>query len=125
MRQTDPAPLQPSRRACPEQGRRARAGPCRRDGWTAARQLAFLTILAQTRSVSRAAAATGMSRESAYRLRARDPDGLFALLWKRAMQPRPGPRLRQVDQGHRPVALAAPATEGKGRAPKLAARSTS
>ena len=48
------------------------------DGWTPARQLRFLEFLARTRSVTRAAAAAGMSRESAYRLRKRDPHGLFA-----------------------------------------------
>ena len=62
----------------------------RRDGWTAERQLLFLDALAQTRSVTRAAASVGMSRESAYRLRNRS-DGLFALLWDRTLQPVPVP----------------------------------
>jgi hypothetical protein len=57
----------------------------RRDGWTPARQLRFLDTLARTRSVTRAAAAAGMSRESAYRLRARDPNGLFAAAWDRVL----------------------------------------
>lgn len=66
----------------------------RRDGWTGERQLAFLTVLGRTRSVTKAAAAAGMSRESAYRLRARRPGGLFATLWDRAVQaPRPIVRL--------------------------------
>ena len=43
-------------------------------------------MLARTRSVTRAARAAGMSRESAYRLRNRDPDGLFAAAWDRALQ---------------------------------------
>ena len=64
---------------------RTRARPRRPEGWTAARQLAFLDALAATRSVTAAAAAAGMSRESAYRLSARDPGGLFALLWTRAL----------------------------------------
>lgn len=59
--------------------------PPRANGWTSARQLLFLAALARTRSVTRAAAAAGMSRESAYRLRARDPHGLFAALWDRAI----------------------------------------
>jgi hypothetical protein len=59
----------------------------RRDGWTAERQLRFLDTLGRTRSVTSAARATGMSRESAYRLRARSAGALFALLWDRAMQP--------------------------------------
>jgi hypothetical protein len=69
------------RKACPQP---------RRDGWTAARQLAFLHALAGTRSISRAAEAAGMSRESAYRLRARDPHGLFAAIWDLALAPAPG-----------------------------------
>ncbi|WP_114227421.1 MULTISPECIES: hypothetical protein [Sphingomonas] len=62
---------------------------CRRDGWTVARQLAFLDSLARTRHVGTAAAAAGMSREGAYRLRDRQPDGLFAAMWQRAMTPPP------------------------------------
>lgn len=53
----------------------------RRDGWTAERQLAFLGELARTRSVTRAARAVGMSRESAYRLRGRPTGALFAAAW--------------------------------------------
>lgn len=69
------------RRACPERSRR--------DGWTPGRQLRFLDALAHTRSVTKAAAFAGMSRESAYRLRARSGGGLFALLWERAFQHEP------------------------------------
>lgn len=58
--------------------------PTRRDGWTAERQLRFLDALARTGSIVRAAASTGMSRESAYRLRRRSP--LFAALWDRALK---------------------------------------
>jgi hypothetical protein len=54
----------------------------RRDGWTAERQLTFLDMLWQTRSITKAARAAGMSRESAYRLRARAE--LFTALWDRA-----------------------------------------
>lgn len=57
----------------------------REDGWTVARQLAFLAALISTRSVTLAARATGMSRESAYRLR--DRAGLFAALWDHALAP--------------------------------------
>jgi hypothetical protein len=59
----------------------------RRDGWTPDRQLRFLDALVRTRSVTRAAAFAGMSRESAHRLRSRA--GLFAALWDRALQPQP------------------------------------
>lgn len=92
--------------ACPE--------PCRRDGWTPARQLAFLDILARTRSVTRAAAAAGMSRESAYRLRNRDPHGLFAFAWKRAMgADRIGLTRTEIDQGHIRAIRLACGSEGK------------
>lgn len=65
----------------------------RRDGWTAERQLRFLAALAETGSVSAAAAAAGLSRESAYRLRSRKDGLLFAHLWDRLMQPDPGSSL--------------------------------
>jgi hypothetical protein len=42
----------------------------RRDGWTVARQADFLGLLAETGSVIGACEAVGMSRKSAYRLRA-------------------------------------------------------
>jgi hypothetical protein len=58
----------------------------RRDGWTPRRQLAFLDTLARTRCVTRAAAAAGMSRESAYRLRRRPSAGLFAAAWDRMLE---------------------------------------
>jgi len=59
----------------------------RRDGWTVERQIGFLAALARTRCVTRAAASVGMSRESAYRLRAREDRALFAALWVRALAP--------------------------------------
>lgn len=94
------------RRTCPER--------CRRDGWTAARQLAFLGALIRTRSVTAAARAAGMSRESAYRLRKREPDGLFALSWARAMGPGPTRRTRaEVDEGHRLAISAACGPEAR------------
>ena len=63
---------------------------CRRDGWTAERQLHFLDALARTRNVGNAATAAGLSRESAYRLRERRDGALFALLWDRILEPRRG-----------------------------------
>ena len=63
----------------------SRTQKIRRDGWTAQRQLRFLDVLARTRSVTRAATAVGMSRESAYRLRNRKGGALFATAWDRAM----------------------------------------
>ncbi len=86
----------------------------RSDGWTPARQLDFLSVLARTRSVSRAAKVTGMSRESAYRLRRREPDGLFALTWARTLGPTHQPRTKaEVDEGHRSAIAAACAPAGR------------
>ena len=61
----------------------------REDGWTAERQLRFLDMLSRTRSVTKAAAEAGMSRESAYRLRERREGALFAALWDEALAFRP------------------------------------
>ena len=58
----------------------------RRDGWTADRQLAFLDALARTRSITRAAAAAGMRRETAYRLRARPAGAVWAAAWDRSLE---------------------------------------
>ena len=58
----------------------------RRDGWTTERQLRFLDSLERTRSVTKAARAAGMSRESAYRLRARAGNALFAAAWDKALR---------------------------------------
>jgi hypothetical protein len=61
------------------------------DGWTAERQLRFIEVLACTRSIVKAAASAGMSRESAYRLRDRRDGALFGLLWDHALAPEPVP----------------------------------
>ena len=58
----------------------------RADGWTPARQLWFLMELSRSRSVTRAANAAGMSRESAYRLRKRPEGALFDVAWRGAKQ---------------------------------------
>lgn len=63
----------------------------RRDGWTPERQLRFLGELTRSRSVAKAAAYAGMSREGAYRMRNRSEGTLFALLWDRAFAYKPGP----------------------------------
>ena len=55
------------------------------DGWTPARQLVFLEVLARTRSVSAAARSVGVSREGAYRLRRRPEAALFRAAWDRAI----------------------------------------
>ena len=51
--------------------------------WTGARASAFLRLLARSGKVEPCARAVGMSRQSAYRLRARAP--LFAQYWDMAM----------------------------------------
>ncbi|QJB68690.1 hypothetical protein [Parasphingorhabdus halotolerans] len=53
----------------------------RKDGWTPLRQAEFIGVLAETRSVSAAAAFVGMSRESAYRLRRKPGAGAFVAVW--------------------------------------------
>ncbi|MBA3527276.1 MAG: LysR family transcriptional regulator [Sphingomonas sp.] len=98
----------------------------RHDGWTAASQLRFLEALARTRSVSRAARAAGMSRESAYRLRKREPRGLFAAIWESAMGAgRTHLTRAEIDEGHRRAIAAACAVEARAPTAALAARSTS
>lgn len=57
----------------------------RRDGWTVVRQCCFLAHLYLTGSVLGAARAVGMSRESAYRLRARAGAEGFAAQWDRVL----------------------------------------
>ena len=66
--------------------------PCRtRTGWTAARQRGFIAGLSELGLVGPAAAAVGMSRQSAYRLRARaearggDGAAGFAAAWDAAV----------------------------------------
>ena len=55
----------------------------RHDGWTPDRTARFLDTLSHKGNVARAAAATGLSRETAYCRRRRDP--LFARAWAAAM----------------------------------------
>lgn len=57
----------------------------RRDGWTVERQAAFLGFLAETGSVLGACERVGISRNSAYRLRARPGAESFAAAWDAAL----------------------------------------
>lgn len=57
----------------------------RRDGWTVQRQAEFLGMLAETGSVMGACGAVGMSRKSAYALRARPGAESFAAAWDAAL----------------------------------------
>ena len=52
--------------------------------WTGAKASAFLKLLARSGKVAACARAVGMSRQSAYRLRARAPE--FAKYWEMALQ---------------------------------------
>ncbi len=93
----------------------------RHDGWTPRRQRDFITALAITGTVQRAARAVGMSRESAYKLRKRagaeslaaawdiaqslSYDRVFALAMDRAINGITVPRYykgRQIGTIHRP-----------------------
>lgn len=56
----------------------------RSNGWTMERRRRFLASLAAGRTVSRACAEVGLSREAAYKARRRDP--AFARNWGRAQQ---------------------------------------
>ncbi|RZM10081.1 MAG: hypothetical protein EOP67_68960, partial [Sphingomonas sp.] len=53
-------------------------------GWTMAKRERFLDTLAATAHVKMAAAAAGINRTNAYRLRRRDP--VFAELWLQALE---------------------------------------
>lgn len=57
--------------------------PCR-NGWTMARRARFLEILRDTSNVTLAAEAAGLSFQSAYKLRSRDPG--FARQWMEALE---------------------------------------
>jgi hypothetical protein len=52
--------------------------------WTGAKATTFLKLLARTGKVAPTARAVGMSRQAAYRLRARAPQ--FAKFWDQAME---------------------------------------
>ena len=54
-------------------------------GWTPDRQRAFVEHLAANGSVTLAAAHVGLSRQSAYTLRDRQPNTMFALAWDTAL----------------------------------------
>ena len=85
----------------------------RHDGWTEDRQIGFLGALHRTRNVTFAAATVGMSRESAYRLRARPSGAAFGAAWDRILRDKAGhtdrytgyacpppPRPISRDEGH-------------------------
>ena len=57
----------------------------RKDGWTPARQAAFIDMLAKRFRPGRAAGRLGMSRKSAYALRSRPGAESFAAAWDAAV----------------------------------------
>ncbi|HVL79531.1 MAG TPA: hypothetical protein VM346_09640, partial [Sphingomicrobium sp.] len=85
--------------------------------WNKGKIVTFIVTLAATRSVTLAAREAGMSRKSAYALKARDAE--FADCWKRALGTRP-----QQPQGGRAWAKRAPpAVHAQGDGATLAASS--
>jgi hypothetical protein len=58
----------------------------RADGWTPERQRGFVEHLADCGCVSHAAAHVGMTKQSAYALRRRAPNSMFAYAWDAAIQ---------------------------------------
>lgn len=79
----------------------------RRDGWTPARQAAFIAALRDTLTVTAAARVVGMSWQSAYRLRARPDAGGFAAAWDAALA---GPDLAGPFTGRAMGGIATPIT---------------
>lgn len=57
----------------------------RHDGWTAARQVHFIEVLAATRSIAAACSAVGMSRTSAYKLWRHPEARQIRLAWSAAL----------------------------------------
>lgn len=72
--------------APPPAGSRSNGRTPRHTEWTRARMAGFLRELAASQSVSHAAKAVGMSRQSAYRLRDRLVNTPFALGWDVALE---------------------------------------
>lgn len=56
------------------------------NGWTSDRQRVFITVLAETSSISEACKFAGVSSRSAYRLRARPDATAFAHAWDEALR---------------------------------------
>ncbi|MCB2066468.1 MAG: hypothetical protein KDE15_07490 [Erythrobacter sp.] len=79
----------------------------RADGWSVARQGHFLAHLYLTGSVAAAARMVGMSRESAYRLRARAGAESFAQAWDHVLTPPGSGRVARPSIAWRKVTLAA------------------
>lgn len=82
-------------------------------------------MLAKTRNVSKAAAYVRMSRESAYRLRARLRGELFVLAWDSIYLPRFAASDREMDKHHIALVRRGFRPERIGRRPEGTTMSTS
>ena len=78
------APSTLARATAPERARSTALVPVRHDGWTSPKQANFLRVLAATGNVSLAAREVGMTRQSAYKLRARLKNEPFDHAWEAA-----------------------------------------
>ena len=77
----------------------------RADGWSEERQCGFLAALYVTGSVAAAARSVGMSRESAFRLRARVRAESFARAWDRVLTAPGSGHIPQPKEDFRKVTL--------------------
>ncbi len=77
----------------------------RADGWSELRQCGFLAQLYVTGSVAAAARAVGMTRASAYRLRAREGAESFARAWDHVLSPPGSGRFSAWRPDYRKVTL--------------------
>jgi hypothetical protein len=85
----EPEPIDPAADPASEPATNIHALPApaqRHDGWTRSRQARFLRELAATHCISAAARAVGMSRQSAYNLRARLKGEPFDIAWQAAFR---------------------------------------
>lgn len=97
----------------------ARAASTVRAQWTPAKQRVFIAALLETGSVARAAAAAGMSRSSAHRLRLRLAGTTFDRLWTHAL----AEHARRMADPFAPDPLGgAPASHERGRTAAPGAR---
>ena len=98
----------------------------RHDGWTIDRQIVFLTRLAMTRSVSKAAAAAGMSRQGAYGFRWSTGGAEFDRAWTRILRLPPAARTHaaQTPAAQTPAAQTLSASTGRPAPSALSQRVT-
>ena len=97
----------------------------RHDGWTIDRQMIFLTRLAATRSVSKAAAAAGMSRQRAYGFRWSTGGADFDRAWTRILRLPPAARTHAAQTLSASTGRPAPAARSQRvtmLTPQIAAR---